>query len=58
MATIKKVDLRNKEYRRCTCCETIQHVYQFWNADANICGACNREKCTSRICRLGTLHDK
>lgn len=58
MATaIKKVDLRSKDYRRCTCCELIQHVWQFWTQDANVCGACRREQCGSRTCNLGTLHE-
>ena len=53
---IKKVDLRNKDYKKCGCCELIQHVYQFWNLDKSVCGACHREKC-GKTCKLGTTHD-
>lgn len=56
MARIKKVDLRNKDYKLCGCCDLIQHVYQFWNLDKSICGACHREKC-GKTCKLGTTHD-
>lgn len=54
---IKKVDLRNKDYRRCTCCQLVMHISQFWLADQP-CGACKRENCTKTECRLGTLHDR
>lgn len=57
MAQMKKVDLRNKDYKRCPCCELIQHTYQFWTA-GDSCSACSREQCTTTECRLGTLHDR
>lgn len=53
---IKKVDLRNKDYRRCECCQLVQHVSQFWLGDQP-CGACKRELCGKTVCHLGQLHD-
>jgi hypothetical protein len=55
-AKIRKVDLRNPDYRRCVCCQLIQHISQFWLGDQP-CGACKRELCTQKICKLATLHD-
>lgn len=56
MSRIKKVDLRNKDYRLCQCCNLVQHVFQFWLGDQP-CGACKREGC-GKTCRLGVLHDR
>jgi len=54
--TIKKVDLRNRDYQRCTCCQLVLHRSQFWLGDQP-CGACQREKCLKNTCRLGMLHE-
>jgi len=64
MAAIKKVDLRNKDYKLCPCCDLIQHVYQFnlikgtQDRDLSKCLACKRELCTKTKCKLGTTHDR
>jgi hypothetical protein len=54
---IRKIDGRNKDYRLCQCCNLRLHISQFWLADQP-CGACKRELCTQKVCKLGTLHDR